>query len=148
MRFILFTVALLSFSLFASDKEEKQAVIEAAKNYIVSQHQARPELMEKALHPELAKRTHWQQKDGTEFIMKTSFDTMLKVAKNYNKNGDKFGDNPKVEIAVLALDKRIASVKLTADDWIDYMHLVKNDKNQWQIINVLWQYHDIKKHSY
>ena len=80
--------------------------------------------------------------------MQTSFDTMLKLAKNYNENGDKFGDNPKVEIEVLALDKRIASVKLTADDWVDYMHLVKNDKNQWQIINVLWQYHDIKKHSY
>jgi len=76
--------------------------------------------------------------------MKTSFDTMLKVAENYNKNGD----NPKVEIEVLALDDRIASVKLIADDWIDYMHLVKNDKNQWQIINVLWQYHDIKKHAY
>lgn len=80
--------------------------------------------------------------------MQTSFDTMLKLAKNYNENGDKFGDNPKVEIEVLALDKRIASVKLTADDWVDYMHLVKTDINQWQIINVLWQYYDIKKHSY
>jgi len=145
MRFILFILALLSFSIFASNhKDDKKAVIEAAKNYIVSQHKAKPELMEKALHPELAKRTHWQQKDGAEFIMKTSFDTMLKVAENYNKNGD----NPKVEIEVLALDDRIASVKLIADDWIDYMHLVKNDKNQWQIINVLWQYHDIKKHAY
>jgi len=63
MRFILFILALLSFSIFASNhKDDKKAVIEAAKNYIVSQHKAKPELMEKALHPELAKRTHWQQK--------------------------------------------------------------------------------------
>ena len=45
MRFIL-------FSLFASNhKEEKQAVIEAVKNYMISQHKAKPELMKKALHP-------------------------------------------------------------------------------------------------
>jgi hypothetical protein len=52
MRFILFSLALLSFSLFASNhKEEKQAVIEAVKNYMISQHKAKPELMKKALHP-------------------------------------------------------------------------------------------------
>nr|WP_310741892.1 hypothetical protein [Pseudoalteromonas sp. SG41-6] len=38
-------------------------------------------------------------------------------------------------------------MKLTVDDWIDYMHLYKNENKEWKIINVLWQYHDPKKHS-
>nr|WP_310734239.1 hypothetical protein [Shewanella sp. SR44-3] len=30
---------------------------------------------------------------------------------------------------------------------MDYLHLYKNDQNEWKIINVLWQYHDETKHS-
>lgn len=44
------------------------------------------------------------------------------------------------------MDQRAASVKLTADEWIDYMHLYKNDRNEWKILNVLWQYHDVNRH--
>jgi len=72
---------------------------------------------------------------------------MLNVAENYNRNGDKFPLSPRIDIKILDIDQRIASVKLSADDWVDYMHLMKNKQGHWQIINVLWQYHDINKHS-
>lgn len=79
--------------------------------------------------------------------METSFDTMVWVAENYNKKGDKFSKSPNVDIKVLDIDNRAASIKLTVDDWIDYMHLYKNEAGQWKIINVLWQYHDESKHT-
>jgi hypothetical protein len=103
--------------------------------------------MKRGLDKKLAKRTYWESKDGSEFIMETDFETMVWVAENYNKEGNKFPLSPKVNIDILDIDNRVASVKLTVDDWIDYMHLYKNENNEWKIINVLWQYHDTKKHS-
>jgi len=146
----------ISFTSFAENQistvgiasvKDKQAIIQVARDYIVSQHKSLEDPMDRALHPKLAKRTYWQAKDGNEFVMETSRETMLKVAKNYNRKGDKFPESPRVDIKVLDIDQRIASVKLSADDWVDYMHLMKNKQGQWHIINVLWQYHDISKHQ-
>jgi len=78
--------------------------------------------------------------------METSRNTMLRVAKNYNKSGTNFPNSPRIEVEIFDIDERVASVKLTADDWIDYMHLVKTESGNWKILNVLWQYHDTSKH--
>lgn len=136
---------LFSVSVMADEPTTKQKIERAVLDYIESQHQAKPEMMARGLDKKLAKRTYWLNKDGVEFVMETNFDTMLYVAENYNKSGSKFPKEPKVDIKVLDIDNRAASVKLTADDWIDYMHLYKNAQGEWKIINVLWQYHDESK---
>lgn len=142
-------VMLLTLSplLFAAPENDSALIKEAARNYIVAQHLSQQQLMAKALHKKLAKRTYWQQQNGNEIIMETSYDNMLNVAKSYNKQGDKFPESPRIEINILDIEQRVASVKLNVDDWIDYMHLVKTDDGKWKIINVLWQYHDINKHQ-
>jgi hypothetical protein len=139
--------ALLPFTALGADLPDNQAIQRAVLDYIESQHKADPELMRRGLDEQLAKRTYWQAADGSEFIMKTDYETMLKVAKTYNKSGTKFPASPRVDIKILDVDNRTASVKLTADEWIDYMHLYKNSRNEWKIINVLWQYHDAKRQS-
>jgi hypothetical protein len=126
---------------------DKIAVLRAATDYIESQHKRSGQMMQRGLHQKLVKRTYWQTKAGSEFIMETDFNTMVSVAENYNKSGDKFSSPPKIDIKILDIEQRIASVKLIADDWVDYMHLIKNTQGQWKIINVLWQYHDITKHT-
>ena len=144
---VLLTLALLPFLSHAADAADRQAIERAVLDYIESQHKAEPALMARGLDEQLAKRTYWQAADGTEFIMKTDYDTMLKVARTYNKDGNKFPPSPRVDIKILDIDKRVATVKLTADEWIDYMHLYKNQRNEWKIINVLWQYHDEKRQT-
>ncbi|MCC7702902.1 nuclear transport factor 2 family protein [Janthinobacterium sp. GW460P] len=119
----------------------------AVRDYIESQHQVNPARMERGIDPKLAKRTYWRAADGSEFIMNTDFDTMLKVARNYNKDGTKFPAQPRVDIKILDVDQRVASVKLTVDEWIDYMHLYKNDHGEWKILNVLWQYHETARQA-
>ncbi|SHG62073.1 nuclear transport factor 2 family protein [Massilia sp. CF038] len=119
----------------------------AVRDYIESQHLADPARMERALDPRLAKRTYWRKADGTEFIMQTDFAAMLKVAGTYNQDGSKFPAQPRVDIRILDVDQRVATVKLSADEWIDYMHLYKNQKGEWKIINVLWQYHDTARQA-
>ena len=144
---IIITIGLLLSTIFAeaNQEEDKLAIERAARDYIESQHKAKPEMMARGLHKDLKKRTYWGAPEGKERILETDYNTMLRVAKNYNKNGDKFPSKPRADIAILDVEQRVASVKLTADDWIDYMHLYKNEKGQWKIINVLWQYNDITK---
>ena len=126
----------------AAGPAEHPLIERAVRDYIESQHNPDPARMERALDPKLAKRTYWRAADGSEFVMNTDFDTMVKVARTYNKDGTKFPAQPRVEIKILDVDQRVATVKLTADDWIDYMHLYKNQRSEWKIVNVLWQYHD------
>lgn len=126
----------------AADTTDSQLIEGAVRDYIESQHQTDPARMERTLDPKLAKRTYWQAADGTEFIMETDTATMLKVAANYNKDGKKFPALPRVDIRILDIDQRVATVKLSADEWIDYLHLYKNQRGEWKIINVLWQYYD------
>ena len=126
----------------AADASDSQLIERAVRDYIESQHTPDPARMERALDPKLAKRTYWRAADGSEFVMNTDFDTMVKVARTYNKDGTKFPSQPRVDIKILDVDQRVATVKLTADEWIDYMHLYKNQRSEWKIVNVLWQYHD------
>jgi hypothetical protein len=147
-RNIILTLSIFfSCAVIADTAIDNKNVKRAVLDYIESQHKVESELMKRGLDKKLAKRTYWKSKDGSEFIMETDFDTMVWVAENYNKDGDKFPLSPKVNINILDIDNRVASVKLTVDEWIDYMHLYKNEHNEWKIINVLWQYHDTKKHS-
>jgi hypothetical protein len=42
------------------------------------------------------------------------------------------------DVSILDIYESVASVKVVAKDWIDYLHVVKFD-NGWVIINVLWE---------
>ncbi|WP_262482438.1 nuclear transport factor 2 family protein [Aquimarina macrocephali] len=70
---------------------------------------------------------------------------MVILSEFYNRNGDKFPENPKKEVIILDVFDKTASVKLIADEWIDYMHIVKIN-GTWKIVNVLWQFNDSSKH--
>lgn len=41
-------------------------------------------------------------------------------------------------VTILDVFEGAASVKIVAADWIDYLHLAKED-DDWQIVNVLWE---------
>lgn len=133
-------------TLSAQTKQDSLAITQVALDYIESQHNMKPSQMEGALHPEMIKRTFWKDKSSkSDYLRETSRATMIAIAKNYNKNGDKFPESPKKQVVILDVFGKTASVKLIADDWIDYMHIVKlNDK--WTIVNVLWQFNDASKH--
>ena len=70
---------------------------------------------------------------------------MILLAASYNRAGDKFPENPQKTVEIFDVQGVVASVKLIADEWIDYMHLVKiNDV--WTVVNVLWAYHNLDLH--
>ena len=145
--FLSMALVMLSLSCMANEESQHQGIKRAVLDYIESQHKVEPALMARGLDKKLAKRTYWQEKSGKEFVMETSYNFMVELAGRYNINGDKFPKNPLVKIEILDVDKRVASVKLTVDEWIDYMHLYQNKEGHWKVINVLWQYHDISRHQ-
>ena len=142
---VFFFLSALSFSLQAGQSDDAAKIKQAVLNYIESQHVPSSERMDRALDSKLVKRTYWKDAESHEFILETTRETMLRVAETYNIKGDRFPKKPTKKIKIFDIDGRVATVKLTADDWIDYMHLYKNDNDEWKIINVLWQYHDQSK---
>lgn len=137
-------LCLVTFSALSAAADDREQVIRASLDYLESQHRVDRAQMQRALHPQLKKRTFWR-KGGEETLMETDYDTMLRVAASYNRDGDGFPEQPRKMVTVLDIHDRIATVKVEADEWLDYMHLVKVD-GEWRIVNVLWQYYDAGRH--
>ncbi|KUY19614.1 hypothetical protein BAZ12_05065 [Elizabethkingia miricola] len=149
MKYPVIYIFILLFSAFAlgQTKQDTLAIKQATLDYIESQHSPNPVRMERALHPRMVKRTFWKDKaTGKDYVRETNTESMVLLAESYNKNGDKFPASPRKDIKLLDVSDRTASVKLFADEWIDYMHLVKLN-GTWKIINVLWQYNDSKRQT-
>ncbi|TPN86927.1 nuclear transport factor 2 family protein [Aquimarina algicola] len=135
-----------TFDASAQTKQDSLDIKQVALDYIESQHNVKPEQFARAAHPRMVKRTFWTDKAAKkEYLRETFADAMILLAETYNKNGDKFPSNPKKEVVILDIFDKTASVKLIADEWIDYMHIIKLN-GKWQIVNVLWQFNDSKDH--
>jgi len=136
----------ISYSVQGQTQKDSLAIKQVALDYIESQHNVKPEQFERAAHPRMVKRTFWtNKKTGKEYLRETFTDAMVLLAETYNQEGDKFPENPKKEVIILDIYDKTASVKLIADDWIDYMHIVKLN-GKWQLVNVLWQFNDSESH--
>ncbi|MEW7290648.1 nuclear transport factor 2 family protein [Aquimarina sp. 2304DJ70-9] len=136
----------LIFKMNAQTAQDSLDIKQVALDYIESQHNVNPDQFERAAHPRMVKRTFWTNKSTKkEYVRETFKDAMVLLAETYNQNGDRFPENPKKEVVILDVFDKIASVKLIADEWVDYMHIVKLN-GKWAIVNVLWQFNDSGKH--
>ncbi|RXK62159.1 hypothetical protein ESA94_03860 [Lacibacter luteus] len=146
LTFLLLLFILSVNIISAQTKQDSLEIRQAALAYIESQHKPNPGLMDSALHSRMVKRTFWKDKaTGKDYVRETTTESMILLAESYNKKGDKFPASPKKEVILLDVSERTASVKLIADEWIDYMHIVKLN-GAWKIINVLWQFNDVQQH--
>lgn len=142
---LLFLCVSLKFQ--AQTAQDSAAIKRAALAYIEAQHNPNPKLMESALHPRMVKRSVFRNKTAQkDFVSEFFAENMIILAETYNIKGDKFPKNPRKEVKLLDVSAKTASVKLIADAWIDYMHIVKIN-GEWKIINVLWQYNDVSQHE-
>jgi hypothetical protein len=92
--------------------------------------------MERALHPDLAKRVVFtDEKSGRSRLDQMS---AMGLVQGVKRGGGK--DTPKEkqqkDITILDVFENAASVKAVMSGWIDYMHMAKVN-GRWVIINVL-----------
>lgn len=146
--FLLFSIVAASvLNIRAQTAQDTLDIKRVALAYIESQHNPDPELMQGALHPRLVKRSVFRNKaTQKDYVSEYFTENMIILAESYNIKKDKFPKNPRKEVKLLDISAVTASVKLTADEWIDYMHIVKVN-GEWRIINVLWQYNDVSQHQ-
>ena len=128
----------LSFAVGAQTGEDKEAVRQAALDYIESIYEVKPEKAERSVHPDLTKRGFFKRQGETAYApLNMTYVQLVELAKNYNKNGRVPKDAPK-EVVIFEVSDQTASAKVTASWGIDYLHLAKYE-GKWKIIHVLWQ---------
>ncbi len=138
---ILILSLLIVVSLFAQDQAKKEkdkaAVKEAALNYIEGWYSGDAVRMEKALHPDLAKRGVWlDPKDGKTVIRPLTAENLIKYTKQ--GGGKKPKDQWGVAVTIFDMLENCATVKIVSADFIDYAHIAKVD-GEWKLLNVLWE---------
>ena len=120
---------------------------EKALGYISALIKLDTTLMAEVMHEQLAKRTiGFDWKNKVDNIRETSFEQMMGFAESWNKSGVKFSPNPVITANILDVYDRIATVKLTSENWVEYLHLTKINQ-EWKIINLLWQHRDIRHYE-
>jgi hypothetical protein len=127
------------FSAQAQTDADREAVRQAALDYVEGVYNVDPSRIERSVHPKLVKLGFSRPPDEDAYHpgSTTTFERLVEIAKNYNKEGKLSKDAPK-EITILDALDQTASVKLVAEWGVDYMHLAKFD-GKWMIVHVLFQ---------
>lgn len=114
------------------------AIKATALDYAEGCYEAKPERMERALHPELAKRIVRNDANTGRSVLDNMGATTLVniVARGCAKNTPP--ERQQKDVTILDVFGNAASVKLVMDGWIDYLHIAKFN-GRWVIVNVLWE---------
>lgn len=137
---ILLLLAFLPFSpLPGQTAADSAGIRQAALDYIEGYYEGNGERMERALHPELAKRIVRTNDQGRSMLSQMS---AMSLVLGTRAGGGK--DTPvaqrRKDITILDIYRNAASAKIDASDWVDYLHLAKWN-GRWVIVNVLWELH-------
>ena len=129
--------------VMAQSAADSAAIRATALDYIDGWYSADGARMERALHPELAKRNVYADQQGRSRLIQMSAMTLI--------NGTKGGGGSQIPAAqrsdsvkILDIFGNAASVRVRAATWVDYMHVAKYN-GQWRILNVLWENDPPKK---
>jgi hypothetical protein len=140
MKYLLILIlTLVVFSTASAQNSDRDAVRQAALDYVEAIYDVNPARVERSVHPDLAKRGFFIKKGETGYsphIM--TFAQLVELAKNYNKSGQAVPKDAPKEVIVFDVADQTASAKVIASWGIDYLHLAKYN-GRWQIINILWQ---------
>ena len=137
--FVLLTMALaLPAGAVQQQVNEEAAIRATALDYVEGWYTADPARMERALHPELAKRIVNTSPQNKRSILGQQ--SAMTLVQNTRNGGGK--DTPpeqmQKDVVILDIFQNAASVRATMSGWIDYMHMAKWN-GRWVIVNVLWE---------
>ena len=121
---------LISMAAFPQLKTDSEKITETALNYMEGWYNGDTLRMEKALHPDLVKSTPvWVEKTKGTVINTLSKSYLIETTKMWlgKKPG---GEIPKIEVKILDMYDNIATVKVSSQDFTDYLHLTRS-KGQW-----------------
>ena len=121
----------------AQTAADSTAIIATALDYIEGYYTSDAARMERALHPELAKRivrgpdgpdSQLQDMTAEQLVQVTSAGSAAQIPEDVRKR----------DVKILDIYNNVASVRIDAGVWIDYLHVARWN-GEWKIVNVLWE---------
>ncbi|MEX2179567.1 MAG: nuclear transport factor 2 family protein [Gemmatimonadaceae bacterium] len=132
-----FVLLLITVPAQAQSAADSAAIRAAALDYIDGWWEGSADRMERAIHPDLAKRIINADMRGRSVLGHQSAMTLVQ---NTQRGGGR--ETPSAErrsdVRILDIFGNTASVRVDAGAWVDYMHIAKWN-GRWVIINVLWE---------
>ena len=135
-RLLVATATLLTASpLAAQTAADTAAIKQTALDYIEGWYDGNAERMERAVHPDLAKRIINTDQRGRNVLGHQSAMTLVL---NTRRGGGKEDTARRTDVRILDVFTNTASVRVDAGRWIDYLHIARWN-GRWVIVNVLWE---------
>jgi len=137
---LFFSIFFSTISLLDAQRaEDSLSIKQTAMNYIYGFYEGNAERIEKALHPELAKRIiRADPQSGRQRLDQMSALTLIKITEaGGGKSIPK--DQQIFEFKILDITGNTASVRTVAKGFFDYIHMAKWN-GEWKIVNVLWDF--------
>src|SRR2546427_12903158 len=136
MRTLLAALLLFSAAARATPAEDETAIRAACLDYIEGWYTADAARMERALHPDLAKRIVTRDDKGRYRLGQMSAMGLVQGTRDGGGKQTPAAEQQK-DVTVLDVYQNAASAKIVASGWIDYLHLARWS-GQWKMVNVLW----------
>jgi hypothetical protein len=133
------SVSVLNLAFAQTDaSDDNESIKKTALDYIEGWYAGDAVRMERALHPELAKRMiSTDPKTGRSQF--NHMGAMTLVQRTRDGGGKKTPPDRQLrDVTILDRFGNAAVVKIVASDWIDYLEIGKFN-GDWKIINVLWE---------
>lgn len=126
-----------SAELSGQSAADSAAVRRTALDYIEGWFSGDATRMERALHPELAKRIVRRMPGAADELIETGATEL--VGQTRRGGGSEIPvEGRRADVTILDIFEGAASVRIDAGIWIDYLHIARwND--EWKIVNVLWE---------
>jgi hypothetical protein len=116
---------------------DREAVRQAALDYVEGVYRVEPDRIRRSVHPTLVKRGFHRQDASSPYVeMPMTFDQLVTLASDWNRDGRR--DTSIKEVAVVEVLDQTAVARVTASWGVDHMLLGKYD-GQWKIVLILWQ---------
>lgn len=128
-------LVLVSTAVAALQTGDREAIRQAALDYVEGVYNVQPERIERSVHPSLVKRG-FSRRDGSYVEMPMTYEQLVNLAKTWNQARNRDTSVKKVE--VLDVLDQTGVAKVTASWGVDYMLLGKYD-GKWKISQILWQ---------
>lgn len=121
----------------AQTAADSAAIRATALDYIDGWWEGSAERMERAVHPDLAKRIINADARGRSVLGHQSAMTLVQGTRRGGGRETPAAER-RSDVRILDIFGNTASVRVDAGAWVDYMHIAKWN-GRWMIINVLWE---------
>jgi len=119
-----------------SSADDRAAVVRTALDYFEGWFDGDAARIERALHPELAKRSLGQASSGTERLATLTERQMVEATARGEGKREDPGDRH-IEVEVEHLHGTIANATVRSAVYVEYLQLV-HTRDGWKIVNALW----------